>query len=159
MLSVQKKLSLCPYGLHQSWAPFPASKYKRVVVSIVFLTSCNELLLKQDETGKFILPTEKFIIGNLLLGAPGRVIAKEFGVNPEMMLDVRSGRQIKVLGLQAKEGGDYDVLMTAPVLRLSYLQKRYKTYVELVSQAEEPDSSILVAAKAFGWQQSELATA
>jgi hypothetical protein len=159
VLSFQKKLSLCPYGLHQSWAPFPALKYKRVVVSIAYVAPNGEMLLKQGDDGMCELPSECFAIGNLLLSSPGRVIAREFGFEPQMLLDVRLARQVKVLGMQSEEGGDYDVLMTAPVSYLKRLQGLYfKDYSELMSRVHDIDSPVFVAAKALGWPQPEIVT-
>jgi hypothetical protein len=73
VLSVQKELFPCPIGLHESWVP-QAAKFKRVVVSVAFMTMRNELLLKQDASGKFVLPSEHFPASDLLLSAPLRVL-------------------------------------------------------------------------------------
>lgn len=160
MLSFQKKLSPCKYGLNESWAPFPATKYKRVIVSVAFVAPHGELLLKQGDDGKLVLPSECFAMGNLLLGSPGRVVMKNFGLEPQVLLDARFGRSVKVLGMQAEEGGDYDVLMTAQVTYLRRLQGLYvKTYSELVSRVDDEDSPVFAAAKALGWQLPEMATA
>lgn len=160
MLSFQKKLSPCKYGLNESWAPFPATRYKRVIVSVAFVGPRGELLLMQDDDGKLVLPSECFVIGHLLLGSPGRVVTKSFGLEPQVLLDARSSRSIKVLGMQAEEGGDYDVLMTAQVSYLRRLQGQYfKTYSELVSRVEDGDSPVFAAVKALDWQLPEMATA
>jgi hypothetical protein len=153
MSGQQQKLSSCRIALQESWAHFPVKEYERILVFVAFMTPKNELLLTEDEEGKWGMPHEHFLRRDMLRSVPERVIPKCLGLD---LRQVGTLGPVKLLGA-CEIDRDYCVVLSAKVSFSCRLSRwRFVAGTDIHPYAEQ--QPILTPAASHLWPQ-ELAAA